>query len=428
MSNKHFNNFFVPKTVALIGASENESKVGGILLNKLIASGLKIVPINPNHDKIGDLTCYKNVRDYKDKIDLAILAVPSLFVVGSLIECGKKNIKNVIIISAGFSEIGNISGEEELVKIAKKYKMNFIGPNCFGVCNPSFKLDTTFSAVMPKKGDIAFISQSGALWSYIADFSSNIPGFGFSGFVSLGNLGDLEFSDFVEHFSRDKKTKSIVLYVEKIKEGKKFMEICKNCKKPIFAVKAGVTEKGSQAAISHTASLASDYNVYIGAFKQAGVTLCDSLISAFEKASGKTLLKNRALESIRIGRKTIILTNAGGAGALMADYLSEKGFSIVDKPIDILGTASGSDYFNAIEKLKNKDFFDSIIVILTPQSMSEVKKTAEVIVEFKRQAKKEVIALFLGGKSMIEANKIFEEAEVPYFNTLEEARDNISFN
>jgi acyl-CoA synthetase (NDP forming) len=423
----NFKNFFAPKTIALIGASENESKVGGILLNKLVKSGLKIIPINPNHDSILGLKCYKNVLDYKAKIDLVIIAIPSLFVVGSLIECGKKGITNAIIISAGFSEIGNKKGEEELVKIAGKYKIRLIGTNCFGICNPWAKLDTTFSAIMPKKGDIAFISQSGALWSYISDFSENIPGFGFSSFVSLGNMADLEFSDFIEYFSKDKKTKSIVLYVEKIKDGKKFIKACRACKKPIYAIKVGVTEKGSAAAVSHTASLASDYNVYRGAFKQSGVILCDSLISAFEKATGKTLIKEKALENVRIGRKTFIVTNAGGAGALMADYLSEKGFSVVDKPLDLLGTASGSDYFNTLEKLKTKDFFDSIIVILTPQSMSEVRKTAEAIGEFKRQFKKSVVALFLGGKFVKEADKIFEQYDVPYFNTLDEARESLVF-
>jgi acyl-CoA synthetase (NDP forming) len=420
-------NFFYPKSIAIIGASENENKVGGILVKKAIKSGVKVIPINPNHLQIFGLNCYKNINDYKGKIDLAIIAIPSLFVLGALNECGRNGIKNVIIISAGFSEIGNVKGELELVATAKKYGIKFLGTNCFGICNPEKNLDTTFAAVMPREGNIAFVSQSGALWSYVSDFVAETKNLGFSGFVSLGNMADLEFSDFIDYFSKDKKTESIVLYVEKLKDGKKFIKSCKNCKKPIYAIKAGSSEKGSAAAFSHTASLASDYNIYRGAFKQSGVVLCDSLIDAFEKASGRTLIKESGLGSIRIGRKVFILTNAGGAGALMADYLSKKGFSVVDKPWDIIGTASGSDYFNALEKLKEKDFYESIVAILTPQSMTEIKKTAQVLAGFKQQAKKQVIALFLGGKSMKEANKIFEEAGLPYFNTLEEARENLVF-
>lgn len=423
----NLNVFFAPKSIALIGASENESKVGGILLKKLTNSSIKIIPINPNHDEINGIKCYKNILDYAGRVDLGIIAIPSLFVPGALSECGRKGIKNVIIISAGFSEIGNSKGEAEIMGVAKKYGIRFIGPNCFGVCNPFKNLDTTFSISSSKKGDIAFISQSGALWSYASDFSNNIPGLGFSGFVSLGNMADLEFSDFIDHFCKDKNTKSIILYVEKLKDGKKFMKVCKSCKKPLYAIKAGFSEKGSQAAFSHTASLASDYEIYRGAFKQAGVILCDSLIDALEKASGKKLIKERGDEGVKIGRKVFILTNAGGAGALLSDYLSQKGFSVVQKPLDILGTASGSDYFNALEKIKDKTFYDSILVILTPQSMSELKKTAQVITSFKQQTGKTIVPLFLGGKSMKEANEIFEKENLPYFNTLEEARNNFNF-
>ncbi len=419
--------FFAPKSIALIGASIDENKVGGILFKNLIKSQIKLVPINPHHDVIGGIKCYKNILDYSGKIDLGIIAIPSLFVPGALAECGRKAIKSVIIISAGFSEIGNVKGEQEIISVAKKYGIRFIGPNCFGICNPLKNLDTTFSMAMPKKGNIAFISQSGALWSYLSDFSGNISELGFSGFVSLGNMADLEFSDFIDHFCKDRYTKSIILYVEKLKDGKKFMKNCKSCKKKIYAIKAGLSEKGSQAAFSHTASLASDYEIYRGAFKQAGVILCDSLIDAVEKASGKKLIKESGNEGVKIGRKVFILTNAGGAGALLSDYLFQKGFSVVQKPLDILGTASGSDYFNSLEKIKDKTFYDSILVILTPQSMSELKKTAQVIVNFKQQTGKIIVPLFLGGKSMQEANEIFEKEGLAYFNTLEEARNNFSF-
>jgi len=425
MDKRDVGGFFKPKSIAIIGASENESKVGGILLRKSINSKIKTIPINPNHESIHGLKCYKNIADYNGKIDLAIIAVPSLFVLGALNECGRKEVKNVIIISAGFAEIGNHKGEKELLEVAKKYGMRIIGPNCFGICNPAIRLDTTFSATMPKRGDIAFISQSGALWSYISDFCEEKE-VGFSGFASLGNMADLEFSDFIEYFCKDSKTKHIILYIEKLKDGKRFMKACKKCKKEIYAVKAGISKEGTKAAISHTASIASDYQIYKGAFKQSNVILSESLVDALERINGKSLVK-KDKTSVKIGRKVFIITNAGGAGALFADYLSIKGFQLAGEPLDILGTASGSDYFNALDKIKKQDFYDSVAVILTPQSMSEIKKTAEVIEVFKRLNGKDVVALFLGGNSMKEANKIFEENKISHFNTLEEARASLVF-
>lgn len=417
--------FFNPKSIALIGASELQEKVGGILLKKLITSKVKIIPINPKHETIYGLPCYKSILDYPKSIELVIIAIPAPFVASVLEECGKKGIKQVIIISAGFSEIGNTGGEAKLLEIARRYGIRILGPNCFGICNPYRNLDTTFSTTMPKKGNIGFISQSGALWSFISDFSVD-NGFGFSKFVSLGNMADLEFYEFLDYFAKDKKTKKIILYIEKLKEGRKFINICRKIKKPIFVIKAGKSEKGSQAAFSHTASIASEYEIYKGVFKQAGVILCDTLEEACEKASGK-VIKSKLKNSVKIGKRVFILTNAGGAGALVSDYLSEKGFLIPEKSWDIIGTASGSDYFNALEKLKNKDFFDSIIVILTPQSMSEIKKTAEVISNFRIQNSKGIVPLFLGGKIMKEANNIFNQSKIFYFNNLKDARDSLVF-
>jgi acyl-CoA synthetase (NDP forming) len=256
-------------------------------------------------------------------------------------------------------------------------------------------------------------------------------GFGFSGFVSLGNMAEMGFGRFIRYFCRKKDTKAIVLYIEKFNKGRRFMETCKKCSKKIYAVKAGKSAKGAEAAISHTASLATDYEIYKGAFKQAGVILCDSLLEAFEKASGKKLMPKAKNKRMKIGKRIFIVTNAGGAGALISDYLSEKGLDIVSSdglksPMDILGTALAQDYKNALEKLKNKDFYDSLIVILTPQSMSEIAMTAQVIADFGAETKKKIIALFLGGNSMKSANFIFQKNNIPCFNTLEEARESLS--
>lgn len=409
-------NFFKPKTIAIVGASDHIEKVGGILLDKALRSKAKIIPVNPSHDSLFGVKCYKSIMDYKGSIDLAVIAIPKDYVSRAVEECGKKGIKEVIIISAGFSEVGEEDSEKEVKNIAQKYGIRFMGPNCFGVFNPLLNLDLTFSRTSPERGKVAFISQSGALWSYMADFS--VGKFGFSGFASLGNMADLEFSDFIEYFSRDKETEAIVLYIEKLKNGRRFIELCKKSKKPIFAVKAGSSEEGSKAAFSHTGSLATDYKIYQGAFKQSGVKLCNSLIEAFEAALGKKLIEKNS-KKYDLGKRVFVITNAGGAGALLADYLSSKNIKLITKPLDILGTALAQDYKKALEDNESLNM-DTIYVIVSSQSMTELKETAKVIADFKNNSKKNVIALFLGGKSMQESNRIFSENNIPYFNILED--------
>jgi len=386
-------NFFYPKTIAVIGASDNPLKVGNVLIKKLKEFKGKIIPINIKHDKIQGKKAYPSVLKYQGKIDLAVIAIPAKSVNSVLIECGKKKIKSVIIISAGFSEQGNIKLENKILNTANKYKIKILGPNCFGIANPFINLDTTFSNTTPKPGNIAFISQSGALWSYISDF----PKIGFSGFVSLGNQVMLTFSDFIEYFNHDPKTKKIILYIEKLKLGKKFIEVCRKSKKQIIVIKAGKTKKGTKATISHTGSLATEFVVYKGAFKQAKVKVMGSLAQAFEMKKQNIKIKKK---------KTKIITNAGGAGALLTDYLTEKGINVTSK--DLIGTALAKDYAKEIKKSK-----EQLIIILTPQKMSEPEKTAEVIVKFKN---KKPIACFLGEKSIKKAVQILKKNKITSYN------------
>jgi acetyltransferase len=394
-------NFFQPKTIAVIGASDHEHKVGGILMKKLLDFKGKIIPINPKHRKISGEKAYPSITKYHKKIDLAIIAIPAKFVKKALQNCGTKKIKNVIIISAGFSEVGNKKAEQEIIQIAKRYKINLLGPNCFGVANPYLNLDTTFANKSSKKGNIAFISQSGALWSYLSDISK----LGFSGFVSLGNIAHLNFSDFVEYFDKDKQTKKIILYMEKLKQGKRFIDICRKSKKEIIVVKAGKSKKGSEAVISHTGSLATDFKIYENAFKQAGIKQVESLSDVFKFEK----LKLPKLKE----KKTFIITNAGGAGALITDCFVEKGFD-VEPPIDLLGTALAKDYEKTLNKLKNKKA--NFVVILTPQKMSEPKKTAEAII--KTLKNKSVITYFLGEDSVKEAKNILTKNKIPCFTKI----------
>ena len=384
---KELKSFFYPKTIAVIGASNNPKKVGNILMRKLCECKRKVIPINLNQQTIMNKQAYSNVKKYKGQIDLAVIATPSQTIPKIIKQCGKKKIQNIIIISSGFSEIGNKKLEENVLKIAKKYKIRLIGPNCFGIANPYLNLDTTFSNTSPKKGNIAFISQSGALFSYISDFP-----IGFSGFVSLGNMSDLTFADFINYFNKDKKTKKIILYIEKVKHGKEFIKACQKSKKQIIVVKAGKTKKGSEAAISHTGSLATDFKIYQGAFKQSKVKVVNTLAEAF----------NLKPQIIKPKHKNIqILTNAGGAAALITDQLEEKGYKIKVK--DLLGTALAKDYAKALKKAKNP------LVILTPQKMSEPEKVAKLL-------KKNTITCFLGNKSIKQANKILKNKKIKNYN------------
>lgn len=397
---KKIDKFLNPKNIAVIGASETEGKVGNTLMQKLMKFEREIIPINTEKETIFGKKAYHSVIDYPDKIDLAIIAIPAVHVKNVLEECGKKKIQNVIIISAGFSEVGNKELENELAEIGKKYKIRIVGPNCFGVANPSLNLDTTFANLSAKEGDIAFISQSGALWSYIADISSSDGNLGFSGFVSLGNMADLEFCDFIEYFNQDKKTKKIVLYIERLKNGRRFIDVCKKSKKEIVVIKSGRTKTGSEATLSHTGSLATDYEIYKGAFKQAGVKLESSFLSAFGISNLKIEPK---------GKKIGIITNAGGAGALVTDHLVEEGYEALP-PVDVLGTAVAEDYKKAFENMKEKDI-DSVIIILTPQSMSQPEELAKEIVKFSKV--KPVIAFFLGADSIRKAKSILEKNKIP---------------
>lgn len=404
--------FFEPKIIAVVGASNSEEKVGGILMKKLSKFGGEIIPINPNHKTILGRISYPSISDFSKEIDLVLIATPAKTISKILEDCGKKKIKNVVIISSGFSEIGNKKQEEELVKIAGKYKINLLGPNCFGVANPWLNLDTTFAMASAKKGDVAFISQSGALWSYICDFD-----FGFSGFVSLGNMSDLSFEDFIEYFEKDKKTKKIVLYIEKLKNGKKFIDVCQKSKKEIVVIKVGKSDEGSKAALSHTGSLATDFKIYDGAFRQAEVKVKNSLYQAMNPEKQN----ERFISSLNSKNNVLIITNAGGAGALISDLCVESGFKLskipenISKtnPIDILGTASSENYRNFLEKVREKNFYDLVIVVLTPQSMSKPEKVAEEVVKFSKT--KKVIACFLGDKSVKKAVDILRKNKIPVF-------------
>ena len=392
---------FEPKNIAIIGASDNQKKVGGIIFQKILKSDSKPIPVNPTHNYIEGYKCYHSVLEFSKKIDLAIIATPAKFVLNAVEECCRKKIKNLIIISSGFSEIGNKTLEKKILDLTKKEKINLLGPNCFGIVNTKINLDTTFARSSPKRGHTAFVSQSGALWSYIADLEK----IGISKFISLGNMAGLTFAETIEYLNKDKDTKKIVLYVESLKKGREFIEACRNSKKEIVVVKSGRTKKGKEATMSHTGSLATNFKIYKSAFKQAKINVAFSLAEAFGLKKEELILDPK--------EKYMILTNAGGGGALLSDYLEEKNLQLIQQPIDILGTATAQDYGKYLDKLFDKKNFSTLLIILTPQSMAEPEETAYKIAQFKRY--KKVITLFLGDKSVSNAKTILEKYGIPVF-------------
>lgn len=402
-----------PRNIAVVGASDNPGKVGNSLMLNLKNFKGDVLPVNPNRKFVLGKKCYPNVLSIPGHIDLAVIAVPSSDVKQVVSECSSKGIKFLVIISAGFSEAGNKSLEFEL--LSSKGDSRILGPNCFGIANPYLSLDTTFAKSSPMKGDIAFISQSGALWSAIVDYSLN-ENFGFSGFVSLGNMSDLGFSDVLSYFLEDRNTRVVVMYIESLKDGKKLMSLAKSSHKKIIAIKAGVSESGVKAAVSHTGSLAGSYEVYKSAFKQSGIILADSLTEAFDKAKHGVVDKKRIL----------IVTNAGGPGALMADYCDKFGLDIVplpkinfnlppgwshSNPVDLMGDASSLRFREVFAKILNKDFYDVVVVIVTPQKVSDLDGIAKEIVGFKSKVKKSVVVCWMSH----DGKRLFENARIPCF-------------
>lgn len=402
-----------PRTIAVIGASNKKSKVGYSLMENLRRFKGEVIPVNIHEKKILGKKCYKNILYIEKEIDLVIIAIPSQFVKQTVKECRQKGVKAIIIISAGFSEIGRKDMEEGIMK--EKKNMRILGPNCFGVVNPYINLDTTFAKKTPKKGDVAFISQSGAIWSGVAELSIK-ENFGFSGFISLGNMMDIGFEEAIQYFENDKNTRIIVLYVETLRDGRKLMEIAKKCKKKIIAIKAGVTEAGMKAALSHTGSMAGSYEIYKAAFKQAGIIMAESLQEAFDKAK----------YGITEGRKAVIITNAGGPGALMADYCEQNKIEVVKlprikfalpqawshrNPIDVVGDAKSDRFKEVFKKIAREKFYDLAIVVVTPQKMTDLKNLAYEIVKFKKKSKKKVAACWMSK----EGRDILENAKIPNF-------------
>jgi len=434
---------FNPKSVAIIGASDEEGSVGCALIKNFTESDFAghVFPVNLKKTEVFGLTAYQSVEQIPEPIDLAVIATPARTVPDVLEQCGKASINGIIIISAGFKEIGpeGRALEEKITEIKKKYNMRIVGPNCLGVIRPIMRLNATFISKMPKPGNIAFISQSGALGSAILDWAMH-ENIGFSNFVSLGSMIDVDFGDLIDYFGTDPKTKSILMYIEGITDARKFMSAARHFArtKPIIVVKAGKFSESAKAAASHTGSLTGEDMIYDKAFKRAGMVRVEEIADLFNSAAVL------GMQPIPRGPNLAIITNAGGPGVMATDALIAQGGTLAKlsektmetlnsilphfwsrgNPIDILGDAKADRYRVVVEACLNDDNVDGIVIIYTPQAVAEPVEVAKSLAELIRSRtyhNKTILTSFMGYGAVEEANRIFTENNIPTYSTPEQA-------
>lgn len=429
---KDLDAIFLPKVIAVIGASERPGSVGRTLVKNLLSTsfGGVIYPVNPKRSSVMGLKAYPCISSVPEKIDLGIIVTPAKTVPDLVKECAKSGVKSLVIISAGFKEMGEpgIKLEEEIMEIARSAGIRIIGPNCLGVMNPVIGLNATFAADMALSGNLAFISQSGALLTAVLDWSIEQK-VGFSSIVSIGSMVDISWGDLIDYFGSDPNTDSILIYMESIGDTRSFLSAAREVAltKPIILIKAGKTEESAKAAASHTGALAGSDDVLNAALSRVGVLRVDSIADLFGMAD---ILSKQPRTK---GPKLSIVTNAGGPGVIATDALIENGgrlASIGEKtinelnaflppqwshnnPIDILGDASPEAYGKTVEIIQNDPESDGILVILTPQDMTDPIQSAKELAK-KKGGNKPVLASWMGGQ-MPQAMEILNEAKIPSF-------------
>jgi acetyl coenzyme A synthetase (ADP forming)-like protein len=434
------NNFFKPDSVAVIGASREAGKVGHELLKNLLESGFPgdIYPVNPRASEILGLKVYPSVADVPDRVGLAVIAIPAQLTPAVIEDCGKKGIDSAVIISAGFKEAGSTGArlEQEVSQRAGEFNMRVLGPNCLGVIDTESRLNASFAPGMPAKGKIAFFSQSGALGTAILDWAieGNI---GLSKFISLGNKMDISESELLTALSDDPDTNVILGYIEGVKDGRAFMEAAINAtrQKPVIMIKSGSTAAGARAASSHTGTLAGSENAFQAAFKQCGVIRAPTIEALFDYA---LVMAHQPLPR---SNRLAIVTNAGGPGIIAADAcerseLTMAGFqqetierlrsslpptAAIYNPVDVIGDAKADRYLVALQAIESDENADAVLVLLTPQAMTEPVATAEAVTDIFSGGHKPVLTSFMGGSSVREGIDVLGKAKIPNYPNPERA-------
>ncbi|HLC46968.1 MAG TPA: CoA-binding protein [Candidatus Nanoarchaeia archaeon] len=452
MKSRPLDPLFNPSSIAVIGASRRDNAAGHGVLKNLVTGGVfqtyfckpfkgKVFAVNPNAAEILGVKCYSSVLEIEEQVNLAIICVPAETVIPVLKECGKKKVKAAIIIAAGFREAGQkgMLLQKKIDEVAKQYKIRYLGPNALGIIRTSWAMNASFSPTMPRSGDVAFVSQSGALADSIIDWAVSHR-YGFSAVVSCGNQENIDAADLIEWLADDEETKAITVYLEGVPDGQKLMAAMKAAskKKPIIALKGGKSAAGHAAAQTHTAAIATEYEIFKAAFSQCNTHIVDTVEELFDTA------KALAQQPVCAQKEIAIITNGGGAGVLCADYCHELGIPLamikestlkkIDdsgkmhraysrrNPMDILGDALPERYEVAVNALLSDPGIGGLIVIQTMQTMTNSRKDAEVIVEArKRFPEKPIICTYLGGMLSKPGMDVLDSHNIPDYNDTRKA-------
>jgi acetyltransferase len=428
------NAFFKPKSIAVIGATEKAGSVGRTILWNLISNpfGGTVFPINARRSSVLGIKAYPNLAALPQQVDLAVIVTPAPTVPGIIAECVEAGVNGAIIISAGFKENGAEGAklEQQILVQARRGDLRIIGPNCLGVMSPLTGLNATFGATMARSGNVAFISQSGALCTAVLDWSIS-ENVGFSAFVSIGSMVDVGWGDLIDYLGSDGHTKSIVIYMETIGDARSFLSAAREVArtKPIIIIKAGRTQAAAQAAASHTGALTGSQEVFDAACRRSGILFVDRIDELFSMAD--VLAKQPRPR----GPRLTILTNAGGPGVLATDALLTAGGALAElspqtlaalnqvlpahwshsNPVDILGDADPERYAKALEIAAQDPNSDGLLVILTPQAMTDPTLTAEHLKRYATTTGKPILASWMGGAGVTSGHTILNRAGIPTF-------------
>ena len=439
---------FEPEAVAVVGVSKTPNKVGSMIFRNFKGSGFcgKVYPVNPKYDKVFGERCYPSVREIPGSLDLVVIAVPAPHVIDVMSDCVAKGVKAVIVVSGGFKESGpeGAALEEKLRRIAEGSGVRVLGPNCIGVYNPYSRVDTIFlpeeRLARPKPGTLSFISQSGALAVAMLDWLA-LHGYGIGKCVSYGNGCDVDETDLLLYLAEDDDTDVILLYIEGVKDGRRFMEAAKRAvlRKPVVAIKAGRSATGASAIMSHTGSMAGSDEVYEAAFKQTGVIRVGDFEEAFD------VVKAFTMQPLASGRRVLIVTNGGGAGIMAVDACERSGLTVPEldedvkrrlpfpphfsrrNPIDLTGDVKDEDYWTALnEAFLKYDGFDSALICILPQVPNLTFRVADIIGRANKVSGKPIVACCMGGAFTLKLTREIESRRIPVYPTPERAAKALS--
>lgn len=425
---------FAPSSVAVVGASPDSGRLGHQVLKNIVENGYRgaVYPIHPTAESVLDLKAYPSVGAVPGDVELAVIVIPPQFVLAVVEECGRKGVRGLIVITAGFREVGGEGKqlEEQLIALVQQYHMRMVGPNCLGIIDTISDLNASFAALMPADGEIAFMSQSGALCTAILDWSK-AQDIGFSRFVSLGNKADVDEVALLQAWGNDPTNKVILAYLEGINDGPAFVQVAREVTKrtPVIAIKSGTTAAGTKAISSHTGSLAGSESAYEAAFQQSGILRARSMEQLFDFALVF------AYQPLIAGPRIAIVTNAGGPGIIATDAIERVGLKMAEfttetiqhlqrdlpptanvfNPIDIIGDARSDRYRVALTAALADPNVDGVLVLLTPQAQSDLPETADLIVELAADQPKPVITSFMGAASLGPALEILNRERIPNF-------------